>query len=440
MTLQRFFTIIKRRAFFVCLILAIGLALMFVFRNAIPNSYIGVSHVVLVAETGTRDPSVGIVDLPSIATSTVVLERVRNKLRLPVSLVNFKAAAGASVLGRSSIMAVSFRDMSAERAIEVSNTLADELSRYYDEISTQRYNGNVDRLSDELTNESVKIRAVETKIGAIVARNPFVASDQSVATLTTQLGTLSAQRADAFAKLQGDRAIADALAPSSELSKTARHEILAGDPVYSAIRTVAAKDSAQLASQQAGYTKDFPGLPGAIAKVNAENRYAERVANRALSDPNAFSASEVGTAAQRAHQTAVVAGDEAQVRQLDAVIAPEQAAFKNYPESAMLYDQLRSERDALQSEYNALAQRRATSLANRAEASSLGSVVVLDHALKADTQLTGGRSRAAVLTFILVLALALGAAFLAESLDPRIRRAEEVEELYGIPVVARFGA
>jgi capsular polysaccharide biosynthesis protein len=93
----------------------------------------------------------------------------------------------------------------------------------------------------------------------------------------------------------------------------------------------------------------------------------------------------------------------------------------------------------LQSEYNVLATRRATALANRAEASSLGSVVVLDRAIRADTQLAGGRTRAAIVALVLTLALAFGAAFFVDALDPRIRRAEEIEELYGIPVVANVG-
>jgi capsular polysaccharide biosynthesis protein len=67
-------------------------------------------------------------------------------------------------------------------------------------------------------------------------------------------------------------------------------------------------------------------------------------------------------------------------------------------------------------------------------------VVVLDRAIKADTQLNGVRTRAAIVALVLILALAIGAAFVAESLDPRLRRAEEIEQLYGIPVVASFGS
>lgn len=439
MTIQRFLNVVKRRSLIIWSVLAVGLALMYSFRNIIPSSFAGVSHVVLVADSGARDPSVSIVDLPSIATSTVVLQRVRNSLKLPISLINLKANVSASVLGRSSIMAIGFRDRSAERAINVANAVADELSRYYDEISTQRYDVNVDRLSNELSSEANKIHAIDGKMSRVVAANPFVVSSTSIDNITTQIAALNVQRAEAAAQLDGDEAIASTSAPSAALSSTARHEILASDPTYQAIRTLVAKDHAELASDRAGYTGSFPGLPGAVAKVTAEAGSADRAAAQALANPTAYSPSAAATAAQHSHELAVIAGDTARLEQTDDLIANQEANLRDIPTTGNKYEQLGAERDAVLTEYNTLATRRANALANRAEASSLGSVVVLDRAIKADTQLAGGRTRAAVVALILVLALALGSAFLVESLDPRIRRAEDIEELYGIPVVAHVG-
>ena len=389
---------------------------------------------------------VGIIDLPKRSPrSTVVLERVRNKLKLPISLVDFKLAVSAAVLGRSSIMAVSYRDLSSEQAIAVSNALSAALSRYYDEISTSRYNVDVDRITSETQrDQSQKIYAnVERQIAATSSReNPFVSSDQSINTLTTQLATLHASRADAYAQLLGDQATAAALAPGPELAKVAHHEILAADPSYVAVRTAAATDTAQLASYKAGYARNFPGLPGAVAKVDSDNQQAEQIAARDLAARDAYSTTESTTIAQRAQKVAAVAGDQAHVTQLDSLIASEQASLDDFPKSNKLYDQLRSERDALQSEYTTLANRRANALANRAEASSLGSVVVLDRArIKADTQLTGGRTRAAILSLILVLALAIGAAFMVESARPAHSSGrKKSKSSMAIPVVARFGA
>jgi capsular polysaccharide biosynthesis protein len=440
MTISRFISVIKRRAVVIWCVIAVGLAIMYGMRNTVPNSFQGVSHVVLVADSGTRDPSVGIVDLPSIATSTVVLERVRDRLNLPMSLINLKANVSAGVLGRSSIMAIGFHDKTAETAIAVSNSIADELSRYYDEISTQRYDVNVNRLSAELSTEAAKMRALDEEMSHVVASNPYVVSDRSIDNITTQMAQLQDERAVASAQLQADQSIANALAPDATMSKTARHEILADDPTYIAARTEAAKDSSQLASDLATYTKSFPGLPGELAKVNGENQSIRAEAARALSDPNAYSASAAGSHVQHLRQLALVQGDAAKLKQLNDLIALEQQRLNDLPTTGSKYSQLTAQREAMQTEYAALATRRANALANRAEASSLGSVVVLDRALKADTQLAGGRSRAAVVALIFVLAFALGAAFLVDSMDPRLSRPEDIEQLYGIPVVATFGS
>ena len=439
MTINRFLTILKRRSLVVFCVIAAGLALMYSLRNVLPRSFAGVSHVVLVAESGSRDPSVGIVDLPSIATSTVVLERVRSALHLPMSLVNLKGNVSASVLGRSSIMAIGFRDQSAETAIAVSNSVADELSRYYNEISTHRYDVNVDRLSAALNAQAAKMRALDQAMNNVVASNPYVVTDRSIDNITSQMGLLQTQRADTAAQLTGDEELAATTAPSLGLSATAQHEILTGNPTYQAVRAAVAKDTAELQSERAGYTNNFPGLAGAVAKVDAENGAVLKAASRALSDPKAFSPSAASTAAQHLKQLAAVAGDKARLKQLDDLIAKDQSNLGDVPTTGGTFAQLHAQRDALQTEYNVLATRRANALANRAEAYSLGSVVVLDRAIRADTQLAGGPARAAIAALALTLALAFGAAFLVDALDPRIRRAEEIEELYGIPVVGNVG-
>jgi hypothetical protein len=223
------------------------------------------------------------------------------------------------------------------------------------------------------------------------------------------------------------------------LAKTTRHEILFNDPAYVATRNTTGADEAQLASDRATYTSAFPGLPGEIAKISGESTALKRAATHALSDPDSFSPAAAGATAEHARQLALVSGDSARLRAIDDRLGTEQGLLDDVPITGAQYAQLAAQRAALQTEYEALATRRANALANRAEASSLGSVVVLDRALKADTQLAGGRTRAAAVALVLVLALAFGAAFLVDSLDPRIRRAEEIEELYGIPVVARFG-
>jgi uncharacterized protein involved in exopolysaccharide biosynthesis len=294
-------------------------------------------------------------------------------------------------------------------------------------------------LSAALASESEKINVVNVAMSHVVASNPFVVSEKSIDTITTEIASLHQQRALARAQLLGDRALADTLTPNEAVSKAARHEILADDPAFIATRAAAAKDAAQLAGDLATYTHSFPGLPGALAKIKGESAAVDREAARALSDPNAYSPSEAGTSQQRVKQLAVVSGDAARLAELDQLVADQQSHLEDLPTTGAKYAQLNAQLNALQAEYAALATRRANALANRAEASSLGSVVVLDRAIKADTQVAGGRTRAGIVALLLILAAALGAAFLVDRLDPRISRPEDIETLYGIPVVASFG-
>jgi capsular polysaccharide biosynthesis protein len=70
---------------------------------------------------------------------------------------------------------------------------------------------------------------------------------------------------------------------------------------------------------------------------------------------------------------------------------------------------------------------------------SLGSVVVVDRALASQAQLAIGTRRLVGLIGLLSLILALGSAFLADQLNPRLRRAAQIESLYGLPVIATIG-
>lgn len=438
MTPQRFFEVLRRRAVVVAAVLVIGIVALYSLRNAVPSTFAGVAHVLLVADNGARDPSVSIVDLPSVATSTVVLERVRNQLSLPDSLISVKRHVSASVLGRSTIMAISYRDQSAARAIAVSNAVADQLAQYYDELSTARYDINVAHLSNELVKQVAHLRSIERTMSAVAAQHAFVISDKAIDDLTEQLAVLNTQRGLAVAQLDGDEATANTTAPTRGVSKIVRHEILTGDATYQDIRLLAARDSAELAATRASYTDRFPGLPGQETKVAMEMMAASREATRALADRNAYSPSAASTQEQHSRQLAIIQGDRARISQLDRLIVQAQAHLLDLPVSGAKYADLRAQRDVEQSEYAALANRRANALANRAEAASLGNVVVLDRAIKADTELAGGRAPLAVVASMLIIGLAIGSAFLIEAVDPRILEAEDAGRLYGVPVLANL--
>jgi hypothetical protein len=154
-----------------------------------------------------------------------------------------------------------------------------------------------------------------------------------------------------------------------------------------------------------------------------------------MSSPHAFSPTVAGVVADQRKAQAIVSGDEAKVAALDQEIGRRSHDLGGMAPIALLT----LERDAAMDEYRSLSAHRGQTLMDRADALSLGSVVVIDRAIPSEA-LAGVGPRKLIATFALLsLVLALGAAFIAEQLDPRLRRAAHIESLYGKPVVATLG-
>ncbi len=102
--------------------------------------YQAASKVLLVSESAARDPSVISDDLPSIATGTTVLERVRDaRLHLPMTLDALHKALSAKIGMHSMLLQVTATDRDPDRAVAIANAIAQTTSNYYSEISVHRY-------------------------------------------------------------------------------------------------------------------------------------------------------------------------------------------------------------------------------------------------------------------------------------------------------------
>ncbi len=436
-----FFEIVARRWPVVAVTLALGLVAVYVLFEHVPREFQASSHVLIMSESDGRDPTVTSLDLPAVATSTVVLSHVIDRLAIPLSVIELQKAIKARVGARSSIMEISYRDSSPDRAVAVPNAVADELSSYYDEISTHRADADVRRLDATLDQTRKRFYEINDRMAALTAHNTALASDNGFATLSARLDDLESQRRLAGATLEGDAAGADALSPStSALSKVAHHEILAGDEYFRTLTTGASKDRAELAFDRAQYTDRLPGLHELQDKVKAESALLAAQRRRLLSDPDSFSASQAQAALDSRKAEAIVTGDKSKVAALDSLIAGINAKLSTLPGASARYAWLRLQRDAAQADYLTLSARRTVAEASRAEALSLGSVVVIDRAVRATAAVVGlSRSTLVALTAVFVLLIAFGMAFAAEFLDPRLRRADQIENLYGVEVIATLG-
>lgn len=436
-SLQHNLELIYRRRVVVMVSLAVGLTLLALALLLIPRMYEATTQVLIVSDANGRDPSVTSNDLPAVATSTVVLSRALKDLDDPMALGWMKDRVRTRVAARSSIMAISYRDTEPDRAVAVSNAIADNLSRYYETISTSRADATIAKLDASIAASRKRLDVIGAKIAQLSDRTPLIQSTNAYDSMSTRLDDLYNQRQFARAALVNDSAARDAIAGSPVTSSLARYEKLQNDPTYRELLAEIARDKAQVAPMEAIYTEGYPTLEDLRSKLRNEQVQRAAEERAVLSSPESFSASEAANILEERKADATLIGDKAKIAAIDRLIATIGARLHTLPGAAAQAQQLKLEQAAANADYLTLMSQRTAAVASRAEALSLGSVVVFDRAVRADATVVGLTGmRLIVVAFALLIAFALSFAYLSEMLDSRLHNARQIEKLFGAPLIA----
>lgn len=260
--------------------------------------------------------------------------------------------------------------------------------------------------------------------------------DKGNASASNQLESLKTERQLANAAMEGDKSLLSAITTdAASRLKTLRREVLATDVRYHDLLQAASMSEVQLASDRAVYTSHYPGLPALEKKVRFLDSSVDQEARRVLLSPDASSAALESLDVEQHKVEATLVADRAKIAAFDNLIASENARLDALPPIALL----QLERSAAQAEYLSISGHRATALANRADALSLGSVSVVDRAIATEVQNGLSHKMLIALLILLSIIVACGSAFLAEALDPRLRRLSQIETLYGHEVIATLG-
>jgi uncharacterized protein involved in exopolysaccharide biosynthesis len=284
-------------------------------------------------------------------------------------------------------------------------------------------------LDNELSRQKTHLQKIDAQLRA--QGGEYVATDEKDDDASgSQLSALESQRAVANADLQGDIAHAQAAAMDT------RRDILLGDPLYQQLQASLTKASAELDDARSRYTGQYPGLPALQDRVDGLKAAAAREADRALASPQALGPVAATASSDEGKAEASVEADRAKVTALDEELAKENK--KRSVASTLVLLQLA--RDETLREYQSIAARRATSLADRADALSLGSVEVVDRAIPSEAQAGIGPIRLTLTVAFVMAIIAFGSALVADQLDPSLRRVTQIEGLYGKPLIATLRA
>ncbi len=431
--LERFSHVVRRRLLWIVAVCICGVAASPFLPRLIHASYDATARLLVVSEVA-KDTSATSVDLPSVAQSTEVVDRVNRRLNLSND-VDVRHHIKAEVLPRSSILEITYRDVDKERAATIANAVADETITYYHEIATNRYDDVTRKLNHAIAQLRSQIDATNNRLQSASFKNAYANSDKASEDLATRIAELHAARDQAYADLISDRATDRALRVQRwKITSIVRQETLANDPVYTMIQGKVASDEASLAEQRSRYTDTNPAVVALAEKVALEREQLKAAEARALERRSGSSPAYVSNVLEQGRAASKTAGDQARVQALDAEISvAEQQAKDTFGPGASV-GALRAERDAAEQQYLALTQRLSAAQADAAQAASLGTLVVVDRAIPGDSHWQLLFEYFPLLYALSVCALAILAAYAVDGMDRRFWDSKDLEDLYGRPV------
>jgi len=374
-------------------------------------------------------------DLPSLLHSSNVIAHVAGALHLSPEHARLLARGIKAKSVSADVLSISATDQDPDLAIAEANALARSLQRYAQEIAESRYDLLTNDLRVQLENQRATLSQVDQKIAALTSSDPYVTDQDGTSAINTRLVALMAQRDTVSTQLVGDAAAALKQSQRPGLSRDlASQQIVQNDPVFQSLRAQFGKDLAQYNVEKAGYKTNFPGLAGMKDQIDRESGSLASATADATKNP-AESPAYVAAELDANKAEAQYAMDRAEAGQLDKQIADLTSHLNASSSTSATLQQLRRDREAGNQTYGQLSNRLAQAIADRSQAGSVNSIVLVDNATAASPTLL---SRTPVILAATVAAfawLAITLAFLLDQSDGRLRTRTTIEDLYGTRVL-----
>jgi capsular polysaccharide biosynthesis protein len=432
-------------------VLAGGLLLAIAAFVLVHPKYAATTSVLMVAEPpeaqnpkvpSTATKPVLTADLPTLATDATVLLRVRHDLGDTLSVETLKSHVRAKVAFDSGLMPVTYSDRSPTAAVRGANAFGTEITGFYREIATKRFDALIADLSGQLARRRSDLGRLDAQLGAAARTYPYVdvraadsGGDAVANSIYQRLTALRAERDSARATLEADGALARS---SSQLVANARplaqRDLVETDPIYTSLLDGYANDVATLRRIESYANEKYPGLRDLRATVAHEAADVRSAKQRAAGGNLGSNQAYVAALDAQAKADAQLRADHARLDTIDGELAALHRQLGSGSIAANVA-RIRRDRDNAQASYATLATRLATVIADRAEAASVGSVVVVDPAQFAQEAVWSSGRVLAFGILVLTLWLAVTLAVLLENGTHRFHNDEVVESLYGVPVI-----
>lgn len=358
------------------------------------------------AANGAQTP-IGLSDLPLLASSTKVLSKVSDDLHSALSVDALRGGVRASIGGGSSVMHVQFTSKNPALAIDATNALAHEVAVYYRSLSTARFDSLISDLKGQVAALSSHLETLDTELGTQAKSYPFVdvgspagggTGGISVFDRLTQLRT---QHDDAVAAVAADQSNLTASRKLIDNSKpVAQRDLVDSDPVYKNLADQYAKDNQELQHIQSFGNLSYPGRQDLETTVANEAQAVAAARAKIMTRSLAGNAAYAGATDAITRNNAQLMADTARLESINSDRTRLESEIGS-GSIASTVARLRRDRDDTDAAYRAMSNKLSDAEAQRAQASAIGSLMVLEHATFASAQpLTSGRYMAFGIIFL----------------------------------------
>jgi len=448
-SLASMFAAVRAQRVLVGVIVGLGIILGLGAVRFVPAKYHAVATVLMVAEppdsqnrlvpSSATKPLLS-ADLPSLATSASVLTRFSSDIGATGPLDKLRSRIHARATLDSNILPVEFTAGSASDAMRGANALADEIVRGYRDLATRRFDSLIRDLQGQMAARRAQLQRLDQQLETAARSYPYIDVNSAGGTSDTSsvyghLIALRTERDELRATMRGDAAAAtETMRLVRDAEPPALRDIVENDSVYRSLRDQYAKDLASLEHLEAFGSERYPGVIEMRDVVSREAAGVAAARIRAAKAGPSANASYAQALDAEARASVQLAGDRAKLAALDEELdGVDGAATRSGVATDVAL--VRRDRQNLEVAYATLADRLAKTVADRAEAASTGSVVVMDHARFAERAIwTGGVVIAAgAVVFSVWLALTLAIAL--DGSRQGFGSPTVVESVYGAPVL-----
>jgi uncharacterized protein involved in exopolysaccharide biosynthesis len=380
-------------------------------------------------------------DLPLLATDPTVLERLRGDIGETASVEKLRLRVRAKVSPDSAIMPVEYTAGSPEKAVRGANALAEEIVRFYRGVATSRFDSLIADFTAQLVTRRAELSVLDGQLASAARQYPYIDVNVPGAPavpassvyghlieLRSERDTLSgAMEADAAAARATSRLIDDA-APLAE------RDIVNNDSAYRNLLEQFAKDFSTLQKLRAFGSDRYPGIVELRATVRREEAMTASERRQAASAGPASNPVYVAALDARVKADAQYSSDRARVRTANDQLERLNAQIGE-GRIATGVARIRRDRGAVEAAYSAIAERLAKAIADRAEAASTGSVIILDRARFAPPVVFASGAFFALGILFLSVWSALTLAVMIDGTYEQFDDADTVELVYGSKLI-----